>query len=90
MDLGDILGPEQIIPGMNASDRGFWQRSVANAAVAEFIKPKEDDYSILYPGGAIAGPMIKNRLFFFLSYEGLSVGELRAEAEASNRVREPS
>jgi peptidoglycan-N-acetylglucosamine deacetylase len=28
--------------------------------------------------------------FFFLSYEGLSVGELRAEAEASNRVREPS
>jgi len=28
--------------------------------------------------------------FFFLSYEGLSVGELRAEAEASNRVKEPS
>ena len=28
--------------------------------------------------------------FFFLSYEGLSVGELRAEAEASNRVSDPS
>ena len=53
--------------GLNASDRGFWQRSVANAAVAEFIKPKEDDYSVLYPGGAVAGPMLKNRLFFFAS-----------------------
>jgi peptidoglycan-N-acetylglucosamine deacetylase len=28
--------------------------------------------------------------FFFLSYEGLSVGELRSEAEASSRVRDPS
>jgi peptidoglycan-N-acetylglucosamine deacetylase len=28
--------------------------------------------------------------FFFLSYEGLSVGELRSEAEASARVSEPS
>jgi peptidoglycan/xylan/chitin deacetylase (PgdA/CDA1 family)/uncharacterized membrane protein YbhN (UPF0104 family) len=28
--------------------------------------------------------------FFFLSYEGLSVGELRSEAEASSRVRSPS
>jgi uncharacterized membrane protein YbhN (UPF0104 family) len=28
--------------------------------------------------------------FFFLSYEGLSVGELRTEAEAANRVSEPS
>jgi len=28
--------------------------------------------------------------FFFLSYEGLSVGELRSEAEASGRVSSPS
>jgi peptidoglycan/xylan/chitin deacetylase (PgdA/CDA1 family)/uncharacterized membrane protein YbhN (UPF0104 family) len=28
--------------------------------------------------------------FFFLSYEGLSVGELRTEAEASGRVSDPS
>jgi peptidoglycan-N-acetylglucosamine deacetylase len=28
--------------------------------------------------------------FFFLSYEGLSVGELRSEAEASSRVSSPS
>jgi peptidoglycan/xylan/chitin deacetylase (PgdA/CDA1 family)/uncharacterized membrane protein YbhN (UPF0104 family) len=28
--------------------------------------------------------------FFFLSYEGLSVGELRTEAEASNTVSDPS
>ena len=28
--------------------------------------------------------------FFFLSYEGLSVGELRTEAEASDKVIEPS
>ncbi|MBL8233574.1 MAG: TonB-dependent receptor, partial [Bryobacterales bacterium] len=54
--------------GLNAGDRGYWQRSVANAAVAEFFKPKEDDYRILYPGGVIAGPILKNRLFFFGSF----------------------
>ncbi|MCL5744256.1 MAG: TonB-dependent receptor, partial [Acidobacteria bacterium] len=62
---------------MNASDRGYWQRSVANAAVAEFLKPKEDDYRILYPGGAIGGPVIKNRIFFF--------GSLAPELEHTDR-----
>ena len=51
--------------GLNASDRGYWQRSTANAAVAEFIKPKEDDYRMFYPTGTIGGPIVKNRLFFF-------------------------
>ncbi len=54
--------------GLNAGDRGYWQRSVANAAVAEFVKPKEDDYHVLYPGGALAGPILKDRLFFFASF----------------------
>jgi len=52
---------------VNAGDRGYWQRSVANAAIAEFLRPKEDDYRVLYPGGAIGGPIVKNRIFFFAS-----------------------
>jgi hypothetical protein len=54
--------------GLNASDRGYWQRSSASAAVAEFMKPKEDDYRIYYPGGSIGGPLIRDRLFFFGSF----------------------
>lgn len=49
----------------NASDRGYWQRSNANAAIAEFRKPKEDDYNVYYPSATIGGPIVKNRLFFF-------------------------
>ncbi len=63
---------------MNASDRGYWQRSVANAAVAEFLKPKEDDYRVLYPGGAIGGPILKDRIFFF--------GSLAPELEKTTRT----
>lgn len=54
--------------GLNARDRGYWQRSTANAAVAEFIHPKEDAYRILYPTATIGGPIVRNRVFFFGSF----------------------
>src|SRR5256714_654062 len=44
MDLGDILGPEQIIPGMNASNR--WQaidELINNLVSTGKIKPENQD-----------------------------------------------
>src|SRR5256885_14947672 len=44
MDLGDILGPEQIIPGMNASNR--WQaidELINNLVSTGKIKPEHHD-----------------------------------------------
>src|SRR5256885_9664858 len=44
MDLGDILGPEQIIPGMNASNR--WQaidELINNLVATGKIKPEHHD-----------------------------------------------
>ncbi len=64
--------------GLNASDRGYWQRSIANASVAEFIKPKEDDYNIYYPTATISGPVIRDRLFFF--------GSISPELEHTDRT----
>ncbi len=64
--------------GMNASDRGYWQRSNNDASLAEFIKPKEDSYSIYYPTATIGGPVIKNRLFFF--------GSISPEIEHTDRT----
>lgn len=52
----------------NAGDRGFYQRSVADPTRAEFIRPKEDDYRILYPGVSFGGPILKDRLFGYVSY----------------------
>jgi hypothetical protein len=54
--------------GLNASDRGYWQRSPKNANQADFFKPKEDDYGLKYPGGSLGGRIIKDRLFFFGSF----------------------
>ena len=53
---------------LNASERGYWQRSPLDANKADFFKPKTDDYSLRYPGGALGGPMIKDKLFFFGAY----------------------
>jgi mannitol/fructose-specific phosphotransferase system IIA component (Ntr-type) len=44
MDLGDILGPEQIIPGMNAGDR--WEaidELINNLVATGKIKPEHHD-----------------------------------------------
>lgn len=49
---------------LNARDRGFWQRGTP-ASTAEFIAPREDNYRIWWPGGTVAGPIIRDRLFFF-------------------------
>lgn len=53
---------------LNASDRGYWQRSAANADVAEFFRPREDGYDIWYPGGILSGRLWKDKLFFTSGY----------------------
>jgi hypothetical protein len=53
---------------LNLVDKPYWQQSPLNAAVADFYQPKEDKYSILYPGFTFSGPMIKNRLYFMAGY----------------------
>jgi hypothetical protein len=50
--------------GMNPVNRGYYQRSVASANVAEFFKPKQDSYSTWYPGGMLSGRIIPNKVFF--------------------------
>ena len=52
----------------NASDRGYYQRSPEDANRAEFFVPKTDDYRILYPGVTVGGPLLRDRLFGFVSY----------------------
>jgi carboxypeptidase family protein/TonB-dependent receptor-like protein len=52
----------------NSAPRGTWQRVPGAADTAEFFVPKEDDYSSIYPGFSLGGPIIKQRLHFFGSY----------------------
>ncbi|MBX9603726.1 MAG: TonB-dependent receptor [Bryobacteraceae bacterium] len=54
--------------GLNARDRGYYQRSAANADLAEFFRPREDSYSIWYPGGILSGRLLRDRLFFTSGY----------------------
>ena len=64
----------------NAGDRGYYQRSAANPMQAEFLKPKEDDYRIFYPGASIGGPLLHDRLFGYSSY----MPELESTVRAIN------
>ena len=53
---------------LNPRPRGFWKLLPSNANAADFFAPREDDYSIRYPGFTFGGPIVKNRLFFNLGY----------------------
>jgi hypothetical protein len=53
---------------LNASDRGFYKLSPANADLADFFTPKEDDYRILSPSVTLGGPILKDQLHFFTAY----------------------
>ncbi len=44
--------------------RGYYQRSVSNANLAEFFRPKKDRFQTFWPGGIFSGPIVRNRIFF--------------------------
>lgn len=62
------LGVQYTGDGLNTGDRGWYQRSVANADVSEFFQPIEDSYSIWSPSFTLGGPILKDRLHFFGAY----------------------
>ncbi len=68
---------------LNPRDRGFWQRSPLNADQADFFAPKKDGYSIQYPGGTLGGRIIRDKLFFLVSYHP----ELESTQRVANYVK---
>jgi hypothetical protein len=62
------LGLSYTGSAVNSPDRGHYQRSPLNADAADFFQPKEDDYSIVSPSFTIGGPILKDRVNFFLAY----------------------
>ncbi|PYV17054.1 MAG: hypothetical protein DMG07_06655, partial [Acidobacteria bacterium] len=54
--------------GLNSNSRGTWQRVPGDVTTAEFFRQREDEYRTWYPGFALGGPIIKDRVHFFTSY----------------------
>lgn len=53
---------------LNPRPRGAWQTSPLNADVADFFAPVEDNYRKQYPGFTFGGPILKDRIYFFVGY----------------------
>ena len=68
---------------LNPRPRGYWQRSPADAGIAEFYADKKDGYRTLWPGGRFGGPIVKDRLLFTVAYEPALQRTERAIAYAS-------
>ncbi len=71
--------------GMNPVNRGYYQRSVASANVAEFFRPKQDTYSTWYPGGMFSGRIIPNKVFFTVGTFPVITKTTRSPEYASGR-----
>lgn len=54
--------------GLNSNTRGVWQLIPTNVRRSEFFRQREDEYRTFYPGFTLGGPIIKERLNFFLGY----------------------
>jgi len=53
---------------LNANFRGLWQGNRLNVRRPQFFRQREDDYQTYYPGFTLGGPIIKERLHFFVGY----------------------
>ena len=58
------IGGEFTNNQLNPRPRGYYQRSAANANVAEFFAPKEDTSRTFYPGGIFSGPILADKVYF--------------------------
>jgi hypothetical protein len=54
--------------GLNSGTRGFWRANAADVTQPQFFRQKEDEYTTLYPGFSLGGPILPDRLHFFSSY----------------------
>jgi len=53
---------------LNSAPRGLWQLNPTNVRRGEFFRQREDEYRTFFPGFTFGGPIIKERLHFFLGY----------------------
>ena len=68
-DFHGLLKYEWTGSALNSKDRGYYQQAFADANLPEFFLPKTDDYSVSYPGGSLGGRILRDKLFFFESYQ---------------------
>ena len=52
----------------NPRPRGSWIGSPLNADAADFFAPTKDIWKNQYPGLTLGGPLLKNRIYFFVGY----------------------